>query len=189
MGKQDIIARILADAESEAEEVLAQAEKRAGEIRAEAERKAETLSAETDAEISERARRITEGKAAAARLDCAKILLSEKRRVIDKIYRRALERLAALGEHDALALYSKLLCEYAQEGEEIVLPERFPYTGQLSRLPVVKERSLKISAERAAIAGGFLLKGSVCDKDVSFEALLLSDREEQQAELAAKIFS
>ncbi len=188
MGKEDIIARILSDAEREAEELVTQAEREAENIRAEAERRALDLKEETEAEISERARRISEGRAAAARQDCAKILLAEKRRVLDEIYARSLKGLLSLSEHDALALYRKLLVSYAEEGDTVVFAERFPYAAKAAQLPVVKERALVVAKERAPIAGGFLLRGNVCDKDVSFEALLSADREEHQAEIAARIF-
>lgn len=188
MGKQDIIARILSDAEKEADGIVKQAEENAEKIRSDAGSRAAALRAETEAEIAERARRISEGKAAAARLDCAKILLAEKRRVLGEIYSRSLKSLLALSEHDALALYEKLLTAYAEEGETVVLAERFPYAGKVGALPVVKARGLTLAKERAPIAGGFLLKGERCDKDVSFEALLAADREENQAGIAARIF-
>lgn len=188
MGKQDIIARILSDAEGEAEAAEAQARESAEQIRAEAESRAEALKAETEAELAVRAKRISEGKAAAARLDCAKLLLAEKRRVLDEVYARALSQLLSLGEHEALALYGKLLAAYAEEGETVVFAEGFAYAAKAAQLPVVKERGLTVAGERAPIAGGFLLRGKKCDKDVSFGALLLADREEHQAELAARIF-
>lgn len=188
MGKQDIIARILSDAETEADELLAQAKKDAEEIRAEAVRRAEALKAETEAEIAVRAKRISEGRAAAARLDSAKILLAEKRRVLDEIYTRSLKSLLALNEHDTLSLYEKLLSDYAEEGETVVFAEHFPYAAKAMQFAIVDARGLKIAKERAPIAGGFLLKGETCDKDISFEALLSADREEHQAAIAARIF-
>ena len=55
-------------------------------------------------------------------------------------------------------------------------------------LPIVKEKGLKLAPESAEIDGGFRLKGTVSDKDLSYGALLAADRERYQAELAREIF-
>lgn len=188
MGKEEIIERILSDAEAEAREIVAKAEKEAAERAARAEADAAELRAEVEAEVGERSRRISEGKAAAARLENAKIMLAEKRRVLDELYESALVRLLALKEREQLALLSRLLEETAEEGDEVLFAEDFPYAAQAAKLPVVSARKLSVSAQRARVKGGFVLRGKLCDKDVSYEALLRADREEHQAELAARLF-
>lgn len=188
MSKEDIVNRILSDAEAEEREILSSASARAEEIIAAASSRADKARAEAQAEADVRAKRITDGMAASARLDSAKILLAEKRRVIDGIYARALEKLLALSERDTLKFLEKLLIEHAEEGDEIVFAKNFAYAKGAAALPVVKERRLKISAGCAQIAGGCLLHGALCDKDLSYEALLNADKEEYQAEIAAKLF-
>lgn len=188
MSKEDIIGRILSDAQAEAEEIAAAAEERVKALSDETDARISALKEETEEEISARAKRISEGKAAAARLDSAKILLAEKRRVLDEIYARALKALLSMSEHDSLVLTEKLLSRYAEEGETVVFAEGFSYAEKAAALPVVAQRHLSVAKERAPVAGGFLLKGKTCDKDVSFSALLAADREEHQAELAGRIF-
>ncbi len=188
MGKEEIVARILSDAEREAEAIVAEAQNSADEAIGEAKSKAAALKAETEEEIAGRAKRISEGKAAAARLDSSKRLLAEKRRVIDEIYRRAAERLLSLGEHDSLALISRLLKENGEAGDEVEFAADYPYAEKAARLPVLSEMGLKVSAERTVRGGGFVLHGKVCDKDVTFSALLARDRAEHEPALAAKLF-
>ncbi|MDE7158082.1 MAG: hypothetical protein K2N74_00750 [Clostridiales bacterium] len=188
MGKEAIIERILADAEAEAQGILNDAEKQANEIVAKASARADAGRAETRAEVEERAKRISEGKAATARLEGAKLELAEKRRVIDTVYERALEELVSLNERDFLALTEKLLNAYAEEGDEIVFSKLYGYVTAVQKLPVFKERKLKLSDERADIRGGFLLRGKTADRDLSFSSLLNADREEHQSELAQEIF-
>lgn len=188
MGKEEIVSRILSDAEEEAEAALAEAALSAENAVASARQRAEEDRRETEKEINERASRIREGRAAAARLDSAKILLAEQRRVIDEIYARALARLVTLGKRESLALLERLLKESAEEGDELVFAEDYPYAEEAKGLPVVKERKLNVSKERAPISGGCLLRNASCDKDCSFASLLARDREENESLLAERLF-
>ena len=189
MGKEEIVARILADAEAEAEGIIAAAKAQAEEIVSVATAKADKERAETEEECALRAKRISEGKAAEARLDSAKILLAEKRRVIDTIYEHALSKLISLKERDSLRLLERLLIDNAEEGDEIVLAENFAYEKGAKALPVVKERKLVFSADRANISGGCILHGKLSDKDLSYSALLNADKDEYQADIALKLFN
>lgn len=187
MSKEAIIERILSDADAECEEILRLAREQAEARIAEANAQAEEELAETEREAAERAARIADGKAATARLDSAKILLSEKRRVLDEIYARALEELGRAEPSEKRALVARLLQTYAEEGDEVVLAEGEDEEA-VRRLPVFSARSLTLAPERAAIGGGVILRGKRCDQDLSFAALLKADAEAYQAELAAKLF-
>lgn len=187
MGQEEIVNAILADAEEDARKIVAQAEEAAAAVRQAAESEAEKLIAETQAQTAMRAKAIADGKAATARLDGAKILLAEKRRVIASVYARAYEQLLALGEKECLALYGRLLEEYAREGDEIVIAPNFRYRAALEKLAVVGKRKLKIVPEGTA-EGGFFLRGKNADVDLTYAALLAQDREEHQSEIAYAIF-
>ena len=188
MGKEDIIGKILSDAEAEAEEIVRAAKARAGEISAAAEQRAAEERAEAEREVQERTERILSGKAAAARLDSQKIVLAERRRVLDEIYHRALGKLLNLGERDSLVLLERLLEENAEAGDEVVFAENFVYAAGAKDLPVVKKLGLTLSKKRANISGGCLLFGKKCDKDLSYASLLQADADAHQAEIAAKLF-
>lgn len=188
MGKQEIIQRIISDAETAAAEIISEAEKKAAEICDDAQKSAERRKKGTQAEIDDKVKSICDGKSATARLDGAKALLAEKRRVIDETYNRALDKLNALPREDALRLAERLLSEYSEQGDEIVFAANYKYAQQVAKLSVVGERKLKISSETANVDGGFILCGKTADKDVSYGALIAADREEFQAGLAAEIF-
>ena len=189
MSKEDIVARILEDAEAEAKEIIRNAEERAREITATAKSRAEQDMAEARAEAEVQARRISEGKSATARLESAKILLAEKRRVMDAIYSDALKKLLSLSERDSLKLIESLLDENSEEGDIIMLAENFKYASGVEKLPIIKKRGLSVSKERADISGGCYLRGKKSDKDLSYSALLNADKEEHQAEIALKLFN
>ena len=188
MSREEIVSRVLSDAQKEAEKIIADAKKRAEEIVQAAQAESQAEIAEAEKETYARAKLITEGKAATARLDGQKIVLAEKRRVIDGVYFRALAALLCLDEHDSVRLSERLLRENADEGDEIVFSENFSYADEVAALPIVRERELTVSGERPKLSGGFILRGKTSDKDVSYAAILAADREEHQAEIARAVF-
>lgn len=188
MAKEAIVERIISDAQKEAQEIIAEAEAKAAAVVAASSARAQEAKEETEREVALRAKAIAEGKAATARLDSAKVLLGEKRRVIDVVYARALGKLLELGEKDCLALTEDLLRAYAEEGDEIVFAENYRYPEKAASLSVVRQKKLKVAFGRAKLDGGFYLRGANTDKDLSYGALLAADREEHQAELAATLF-
>ncbi len=189
MSKEAILERIISDAQAAADATVAEAEGRAAEIIAEAEARAARDRQGTSAIIAERSKAIADGKSATARLDGAKVMLAAKRGVIDEVYARALEKLKALPQKDAVRLAEGLLLSYAEDGDELVFATNFAYKAQVLKLAVVAEKNLKNSGKTADIDGGFILIGKNSDKDLSYGALLALDREERQAEIAAKLFS
>ena len=188
MGKEEIVERIRADAEAESDEILRAAKEHAEEIVSAATARAAAEYQEAEAESAAFSKRIVDGKAATARLDAAKILLAEKRRVITEIYARALEQLKNLNERESVALLNRLLVAHAEKGDEIVLAENFRFAAGVKKLAVIKERGLTVSSERAPIDGGCILRGKISDKDLSFSALLAADMEDNQASIAERLF-
>lgn len=188
MSKERIREKILSDAETEGRLIEETAKKRAEEIVATAMERAEKERRETEKEVKEKINSVYEKRAAAARLESAKILLAEKRKVIDVIYAIAKERLITLEKEEAVLLASKLLMRFAEEGDEIVFATNYKYVAEVALLPIVAKKNLKISKDRVAIDGGFLLLGKTADKDLSYGSILAADRDEYQAELAREIF-
>lgn len=189
MSEQAIVERIISDAEEEARAIIKEAEERAKATVAEANERAERNMQGTQAEVKAKAESISDGKAAAARLDGAKILLGEKRGVIDQVYARALEKLLNLSERETLFLCTRLLSEHAEEGDFLVFADNFRYAEAVSALPIVKEKKLKVSTKHVSLDGGFMLCGKHSDKNLSYGAILSMDREEKQAEIASVIFN
>ena len=188
MSMQKVVERILSDAQAEAQAIEAQAESKAAKILADSAARAEKIRRDTENEVKEKTESILEKRAADARLESAKILLGEKRKVVDAVYKLALGELIALEKEDCLQLAATLLTAYAEEGDEVFFAENFKYVSDVARLPVVEKKKLKISAQRAEIDGGMRLVGETSDKDLSYGALLAADKDEYQAELAKALF-
>ena len=188
MDGRAIVERIISDAEESARAIIAEAEQKAAQVISEANTMAQRNRQGTEAEVAEKVKGIYDGKSASARLDGAKILLGEKRGVIDEIYSRALKQLIALNRTDSLYLAEKLLRKHAEDGDEIAFADNYSCAQDVMKLDVVKEKNLKKSGKPADVDGGFVLIGKNSDKNLSCGALVAQDREEYQAEIASKIF-
>ena len=186
MSLETLKERILSDAKREAEALVTAARGKAAAIEAEAEAQAREMREREEQEVNERIRAMEEGSAASVRLEKKKCNLKERRRVIDTIYERALASLLSLSEKESMELLSALLKEFAGPGDTIALSEDYPYPAAAAK--IISGAGCKLSSARAKIKGGFYLYGKKCDRDISYEALLKEDREDNQAELAAKIF-
>ena len=189
MSTQNIVERILSDANAEAEKIINDGKLNAARIRQKCAEDNKLKQDEAQVEVRAKITFLTEKKQAAARLECAKLALSAKRRVIDQIYAMALSRLISLEKEQTLELAERLLESYAEQGDVIHLAQNFAYEKDLKLLPVIKAKGLSICEERESIDGGMILVGKISDKDLSYGALLSADRAQFESEIAAKIFN
>ncbi|MCD8204999.1 MAG: hypothetical protein LUD29_00080 [Clostridia bacterium] len=190
MGIENVTQKILSDAEEEAERITAAAKDSALKITDEAKAKAEADFVAAKAKTDEKCAAFVAGADADARQEAAKITLSAKRRAIDEVYAKALEKLKGLTLSDTVELSEALLKRYAENGDEIVFAGDFAYVKEVGALSVVTEKNLKITFTRNdSISGGFILRGKSADKDLSYEALLSEDREKNEASVALALFN
>jgi vacuolar-type H+-ATPase subunit E/Vma4 len=188
MEKQNIVTKIISDAELKALDATATANRRADQLKADATAECEAQRAEYLASVKRRGEEALERRKITARLDCNKLALSAKREVFDGVFEVALKKLCALPAGEYVALVDALLQKYGERGEEVVISSACAFAGEISALPVVSERGLKVSDTRGSFAGGIVLVGGGCDKNLSFEALIQSAKEQNQAEVAARLF-
>ena len=188
MSVQNIIDKIKSDAQAEAKQIIAVAEEKAAATVSLAQKRAEALQRETEESVSKQVQSILEKKEASDRLESAKILLAQKRNAISKVYQLALEELLALGKEDTLRVFSTLLERYAEDGDELYFAENFKYAQEVSILPIIEKRNIKIAKTRLPLDGGVRLVGKKSDKDLSYGALLQTDRENYQAQIAVQLF-
>ena len=188
MSVSQIKERILADAEKESGAIIKEANEKAEKLLADASLRAQTLREETEREVAEKCKNIKEKREADARLEGAKILLGEKRKVINAVYDEALSRLLELSEEDTLHLAERLLISYAECGDEVVFAENFRWKEGVKLLPIVKTLGLTFAKETEKLSGGMFLRGKSSDKDLTYGTLLTADREEYQADLARAVF-
>lgn len=193
MSVESIVERIRSDGKTEAEAILAAEKRKAEETENGAKAEAERLRRETESDVEKRAAAVAAHFAATARLDVKKIMLAARKKAVENVYAEAKKRLIDLGEEETLALFNRLLCLYAEEGDAVIFADGFRYTEGVKLLPVFAEKKLKAVSDGAAFAGvkidgGLYLAGKTADKDLSFDALLKADREENESRIAAELF-
>ena len=193
MSVESIVERIRSDGKTEAEAILAAGKRKAEETENGAKAEAERLRRETESDVEKRAAAVAAHFAATARLDVKKIMLAARKKAVENVYAEAKKRLIDLGEEETLTLFNRLLCLYAEEGDAVIFADGFRYTEGVKLLPVFAEKTLKAVSDGAAFAGvkidgGLYLAGKTADKDLSFDALLKADREENESRIAAELF-
>ena len=191
MSVESIVEKIRSDGRAEAENLLALGRKKADEIENGAKESAEKLRRETEADVKKRAESIAERYAAAARLEVKKIRLAARKNAVEAVYERAKQRLQKLSEEETLRLFNRLLCAYAEEGDKVSFADNFAYEKSVKLLPVFAEKKLSVisAAQKSVrIDGGMYLTGKTADKDLSFDALLKADMEENESKVASAIF-
>ena len=191
MSVESIVEKIRSDGRAEAENLLAFGRKKADEIENGAKESAEKLRRETEADVQKRAESIAERYAAAARLEVKKIRLAARKRAVEAVYEKAKQRLQKLSEEETLRLFNRLLCAYAEEGDKVIFADNFAYEKSVKLLPVFAEKKLSVisAAQKSVqIDGGMYLTGKTADKDLSFDALLKADMEENESQVASAIF-
>ena len=193
MSVESIVERIRSDGKTEAEAILAAGKRKAEETENGAKAEAERLRRETESDVEKRAAAVAAHCAATARLDVKKIMLAARKKAVENVYAEAKKRLIDLGEEETLTLFNRLLCLYAEEGDAVIFADGFRYTEGVKLLPVFAEKKLKAVSDGAAFAGvkidgGLYLAGKTADKDLSFDALLKADREENESRIAAELF-
>ena len=191
MSLESIVEKIRSDGRAEAEKLLAAGRRKADEIENSAKENAEKLRRETEADVQKRAESIAERYAATARLDVKKIRLAARKKAVESVYAQAKKQLCLLNEEETLRLFNRLLCAYAEEGDKVIFADNFAYEKSVKLLPVFTQKKLSVvsaAQKSVSIDGGMYLTGKTSDKDLSFDALLKADAEENESNVASAIF-
>lgn len=189
-GKEAIIARIIGDAEKKAKVLLGEADANVKESEREAKEwitdylKAQRKLLETESE------NVVTRRKTVAELDCRKVALGAKQEVISEVFERALKIAESFDKEKYLKIVEKLCEENAEEGDTLVLSSSAPLKeADVAALAVFKAKKLKFGGADGKFRGGIMLVNEVCDKDLSFKALLDNRKDELEAEIAAALFA
>jgi V/A-type H+-transporting ATPase subunit E len=133
---------------------------------------------------------------AAARMDIAKQLLTEKRKILDEVFEQARQQLQNLPEQDYRGLCTKLMLEAVETGDEEVIVDKKDnrinqdFIDQINRQLSSKGKGeLKLSEQKQDIGAGFILRRGKIKTNVSLDVLLEQARKELEIDLAKKLFT
>ena len=182
-GKENIINKILSDADARCCEILSAADVQAKAILDEANESVARDKATLKERISSVAGERMRNRKATAELDAKKYTLNVKQRLISRCYDEAYDRLIKMSEGDRLDLIGTLIDKYAERGETV-------YITQADAKGVTQlwlngfDKELKLGKKYIKADGGIVLEGSGYEKDLTLRRVVEYAREMTEGRVA-----
>jgi len=198
MSAEKITAKILADAQAEAQKIGEEAQKRVKEIISRAQKEVGQITEEAQKEAQAQAVEEKKRVLSRAEMEVKRDSLKEKQILIGKAFELALQRVEGMKGGEYSKLMEDLLLKAVEDGdEEVIISEETE--GELGGgfLERVNQRlrtggkkgGLSLAEERRQIGSGFILRKGKKEVNCSFRSLLDSKREDLEGEVARILFS
>jgi V/A-type H+-transporting ATPase subunit E len=195
MEGQQVIEKILADAGTEAEKIKSQAQEKEAIEQAKLNEQLSKYKKQTDAIAQKASEDKKAHLLAAARMDIARQLLAEKRKILDELFERARQQIENLTDEQYCKLMTKLMLKAVETGDEEVVVDKNERRIDQKFIQSINQQlgpgrkgNLKLSEDRDNIGAGFILKRGKIKNNVSVEVLLAQARRELEIELAKELF-
>ena len=195
MGAEEVVEKILADAKAEAEKIKKQAEETQAAEQAKLDEQLSEYKKQTDIIAKKAGEDKKAHLLAAARMDIARQLLAEKRKILDEVFAQARQHLENLSDEQYCKLMTRLMLEAVESGdEEVIIDNEEKRIDQKfikninQQLAPGRKGNLRLSEDRDNIGAGFILKRGKIKNNVSVEVLLAQARRELEIELAKELF-
>ena len=196
-GIEKITARILDDAQIQADEIVSRAEAEAAQIRAQYEAQANKEFADTTRRGAQRAAEREENLVGAAHLEARKQTLAAKQTMVDKAFQSAQSALRSLSGREYSTFLANLAASAALSGaEEIILSAedkaQYGETVLAAANLALKGKglppALKLAADTRPTGGGLILRDGLTETNCTIETLLRLIRGELSSQVAGELF-
>ena len=195
MDAENVVAKILADARAEGEKIKRQAQEKQAAEQAKLDEQLGQHQKQTAALAQKAAEAESLHLLAAARMQIAKELLTEKRKILDEVFEQARRQLLNLPDRQYRQVIAGLMVRAVETGNEEVVVDKNERRIDQELVNQVNQRlagqnkgNLRLSEQRQELGGGFILKRGKIRTNVSFEVLLNQARKELEIELAKELF-
>ena len=196
MEATQVVDKILADAKAEAQKIKKQTDASEAAEQAKLNEQLDEYKKQTEI-IAKKAGEDEESHIlAAARMDIAKQLLAEKRKILDGVFEQARQQLQNLPEQDYRNLCNKLMLEAVETGDEEIIVDKKDnrinqdFIDQVNQQLSSKGKGeLKLSEQKQDIGAGFILRRGKIKTNVSLDVLLEQARKELEIDLATELFT
>jgi len=196
MKAEQVVEKILSQAQQEAQAILDQARSRIQQRRADLQGSRQNYAQQTE----EKAKTAGEDKLArmlaAARMDLQKKRLAAKVDLLNEVFEKARQKINALPEEAYLDLMSRLIMKAAQTGDEEVLVGAQETRLNQKCIKQINQKlgpgfkgNLRLSDEKADIDGGFILRRGNVRINASTGVLIEQMRQDLEIDLAAELFA
>lgn len=196
MEAEQVIEKILSDARAEAQKIAKQAEEKAAAEQAKLDEQLEEYKKQTEIIAQKAAEDEKSHILAAARMDMAKQLLTEKRKILDEVFELAHRKLKEMPDEQYQKLCMKLMLGAVETSEEEIIVDKnenrfdHEFINQVNKQLSSKNKgNLRLSDEKRNLGGGFVLSRGKIKTNVSIGVLLEQIRKELEIELAKELFS
>ena len=185
-GKENIINKILSDADAKCTEILSSAEAQAQAIVNSAEQVIASELVALDTRLQTITAERERNRRATAELDAKKYTLNCKQQLITRCYELAYEKLTKMSEADRLDLIGTLIEKHAEKGETV-------YITQADAKGVTQvwlngfEKDLKLGKKYIKADGGLVLEGVGYEKDLTLKSVVKYIREQTEGKVAELI--
>ena len=195
---KDINNKIISDARIQAEKIIAQAEDDAHNIIKKGEKEADNIKNiilyKNNQEASlKKSKILTEAK-----LEANKTILSEKQKIIEDVFYKALENILKLNDKAYHNFIKKLILDNIEIGDETIfigssdqrkISESFIEDINKELKSKGEKGELKLSASHLPIKGGVVIGSGKIRKNISLELLLKDVREELEKQISKNLFN
>lgn len=196
MKAEQVVEKILSQAQQEAQAILDQARSRIQQRRADLQGSRQNYAQQTE----EKAKTAGEDKLArmlaAARMDLQKKRLAAKVDLLNEVFEKARQKINALPEEAYLDLMSRLIMKAVQTGDEEVLVGAQETRLNQKCIKQINQKlgpgfkgNLRLSDEKADIDGGFILRRGKVRINASTGVLIDQMRQDLEIDLAAELFA
>ena len=182
-GKENIINKILSDADAKAADILSLAGSSAQAIIDKAEQAIASDKVALDQRLQSTAIERQRNRKATAELDAKKYSLERKQQLISRCYDLAYEHLVKMSDGDRLDLIGSLIEKHAERGETV-------YITQADAKSVTQmwlngfEKDLKLGKKYIKADGGLVLEGDGYEKDLTLKSVVKYLREQTESKVA-----
>ena len=188
--ENNIVSKIIADAEEKAAAAIAEAENKARFIRQKTDSEIDALRSGAESEKKKRMSAALQAAEVKAALELKKAELGAEKSVMDVVFDGAKRRVRELNKNEYLKLVEAML-SYAESGDTVKISARDKDVITESFVKKVADKlkiKLKLSKTYVDITGGVILAGRNADKNLSLEADLKEIRELTEPEAARILF-
>ena len=193
MAVEDILSRIMADADEAGRGILAEAKREADAVLSRAREKAEAERARLRARAKQRSEEEKNRIVTLAKLSARRDLLTEKQGLIDRVFEETRKSIIAMPADEYGRFIKGLLRRTVETGdEEVIVAEGERRIDQALLDDVSRELrkpgGLRLSGERRRIDGGFILRRGRTETNCALDTILRDARERLETDVAGILF-
>jgi len=194
---QKITDRIIKEAKEAAAAVIEAAKAEAAEKLAAAQAQADEFVKHGQQEAAQAAEEQKRRRLSAVDSELRKEVLAARRSLLDGVFDKALQKLAALKPEEQVAMMAPRIVEAAPDGKgQVFLAKKDAAAFGEKLMNAVNELyakkgvkpELNIAKENISVTGGFVLKTANIEYNNTYEALIKASKEELERKVAAVLF-